>query len=160
VKCVEYLELKVDKWTFKVPKDLFYNENDFWARIEDNIATVGITSYLQNNLSDIIFVSLPQIGAKVEQFGEAGSFESVKAALDVISPVSGSVVEVNNELVNSPDLANSDPYGKGWFLKIGLTDFESDKENLIDAEGYFEVMKKKVEKDHEKLKGTYAANKT
>ena len=157
---MEYLELKVDKWTFKVPKGFFYNENDFWARIDGKIATVGITSYMQNELSDIIFVSLPQIGTKIEQFGEAGSFESVKAALDVISPVSGSVVEVNNGLVNSPDLANSDPYDKGWFLKIELTDFESDKENLIDAEGYFEVMKKKVEKDHEKLKGTHAANKT
>jgi glycine cleavage system H protein len=157
---MEYLELKVDKWTFIVPKGFFYNENDFWARIEGKIATVGITSYLQSKLSDIIFVSLPQIGTVVEQFGEAGSFESVKAALDIISPVSGSVVEVNNELVNSPDLANSEPYGKGWFLKIELTDFESDKENLIDAEGYFEVMKKKVEKEHEQLKGTHAANKT
>jgi glycine cleavage system H protein len=157
---MEYLELKVDKWTFIVPKGFFYNENDFWARIDGNIATVGITSYLQSKLSDIIFVSLPQIGAKIEQFGEAGSFESVKAALDVISPVSGSVVEVNNDLVNSPDLANSDPYGKGWFLKIELSDFESDKENLIDTEGYFEVMKKKVEKEHEQLKGKRAPNKT
>ena len=149
---MEHLQLKVDKYTFTVPKGLFYNENDFWARIEGKIATVGITSYLQNHLSDIIFVSLPQIGIKIEQFGEAASFESVKAALDVISPVSGSVVEVNNELVNSPDLANSDPYGRGWFVKIELTDFESDKENLIDAEGYFEVMKKKVEKEREQLK--------
>ncbi len=157
---MEYLELKVDKWTFTVPKGSFYNENDFWARIDGKMATVGITSYLQSKLSDIIFVSLPQVGTKIEQFGEAGSFESVKAALDVILPVSGSVVEVNNELVNSPDLANSDPYGKGWFLKIELSDFESDKENLIDAEGYFEVMKKKVEKEHEQLKGTHAANKT
>jgi glycine cleavage system H protein len=156
---MEHLQLKVDKYTFTVPKGLFYNENDFWARIDGKIATVGITSYLQNHLSDIIFVSLPQIGTKIEQFGEAGSFESVKAALDVISPVSGSVVEVNNELVNSPDLANSDPYGKGWFVKIELTDFESDKENLVDAEGYFEVMKKKVEKEHEQLKGKRAANK-
>jgi glycine cleavage system H protein len=157
---MECLELKVDKWTFTVPKGLFYNENDFWARIDGKIATVGITSYLQSKLSDIIFVSLPEVGTKIEQFGEAGSFESVKAALDVISPVSGSVMEVNNELVNSPDLANSDPYGKGWFLKIELSDFESDKENLADAEEYFQVMKKKVEKEHEQLKGTRAANKT
>jgi glycine cleavage system H protein len=156
---MEHLQMKVDKYTFTVPKGLFYNENDFWARIDGKIATVGITSYLQNHLSDIIFVSLPQIGTKIEQFGEAGSFESVKAALDVISPVSGSIVEVNDELVNSPDLANSDPYGKGWFVKIELTDFESDRENLIDAEGYFEVMKKKVEKEHEQLKGKRAPNK-
>ena len=157
---MEYLELKVDKWTFTVPKGFFYNENDFWARIDGKIATVGITSYLQSKLSDIIFVSLPQIGTVIEQFGEAGAFESVKAALDVISPVSGSVMEVNDELVNSPDLANSDPYGRGWFLKIELSDFESDKENLIDAEGYFEVMKKKVEKEHEQLKGKHVSNKT
>jgi len=157
---MEHLQLKVDKYTFTVPKGLFYNENDFWARIDGKIATVGITSYLQNHLSDIIFVSLPQVGTKIEQFGEAGSFESVKAALDVISPVSGSIVEANNELVNSPDLANSDPYGKGWFVKIELTDFESDKENLTDAEGYFEVMKKKIKKEHEQLKGPRAVNKT
>jgi glycine cleavage system H protein len=156
---MKYLELKVDKWTFTVPKGYFYNENDFWARIEGQTATVGITSYLQNHLSDIIFVSLPKVDTKIEQFGEAGSFESVKAALDVISPVSGSVVKINDELVNSPDLANSDPYGKGWFVKIALSDFDSDKENLLDAEGYFEVMKKKVDKEHEKLKGTPTANK-
>ena len=157
---MEFLELKVDKWTFTVPKGFFYNENDFWASVDGKIAIVGITSYLQNHLSDIIFVSLPKIGTEIEQFGEAGSFESVKAALDVISPVSGSVVEVNNELVGAPELANSDPYGKGWFIKIKLSDFESDKENLIDAEGYFEVMKKKVDKEHEQLKGKQASNKT
>lgn len=155
----EPYHIKIDKWAFTVPKGLFYIENDFWARIDGKIATVGITSYLQNHLSDIIFVSLPQVGTKIEQFGEAGFFESVKAALDVISPISGSVVEVNNELVNSPDLANSDPYGKGWFVKIELTDFESDKENLTDAEGYFEVMKRKIEKEHEQLKGTRITNK-
>lgn len=155
----EHYQITVDKWTFTVPKGYFYNENDFWARIEGQIATVGITSYLQNHLSDIIFVSLPEVGSKIEQFGEAGSFESVKAALDVISPVSGSVVEINNELVNSPDLANSDPYGKGWFVKIALSDLESDKENLLDAKGYFEVMKKKVDKERAKLKSTSTINK-
>ena len=149
------LELKIDKWTFKVPRELFYIDNDFWARIEGNVGTVGITSYMQSKLSDIIFVRLPEVGAKVEQFGEAGDFESVKAVLDVISPVSGTVVEVNRELENQPDLANSDPYGKGWFYKVELSDVESDKENLSDAEAYFAVMKKNVEKEHEKLKKGY-----
>ena len=149
------LELKIDKWTFKVPRELFYIDNDFWARIEGNVGTVGITSYMQSKLSDIIFVRLPEVGAKVEQFGEAGDFESVKAVLDVISPVSGTVVEVNRELENQPDLANSDPYGKGWFYKVELSDIESDKENLSDAEAYFAVMKKNVEKEHEKLKKGY-----
>ena len=152
---MEPLVLKIDKWTFKVPRELFYIENDFWARIEGNVGTVGITSYMQSKISDIIFVALPEIGAKIEQFGEAGNFESVKAVLDVISPVSGTVKEVNHELQNQPDLANSDPYGKGWFFKVELSDFESDKENLSDAEAYFTVMKKAVEKEHEKLKKGY-----
>ena len=152
---MEPLELKIDKWTFKVPRELFYIDNDFWARIEGNVGTVGITSYMQSKLSDIIFVRLPEIGAKIEQFGEAGDFESVKAVLDVISPVSGTVIEVNHELQNQPDLANSDPYGKGWFYKVELSDFASDKENLSDAEAYFAAMKKNVEKEHEKLKKGY-----
>ena len=149
---MDCLELKVDKWIFKVPKNLLYNENDFWAKIEGNNATVGITDYMQNMVSDIIYVELPAIGNRIEQFDEAGSFESTKTTLEIISPVTGSIQEVNHELEKTPDFANTEPYGKGWFLKVALSNFESDKENLIDADNYFEVMKKKIEKEHEKLK--------
>lgn len=149
---MDSLELKVDKWTFKVPKHLLYNENDFWTKIEGNNATVGITDYMQNMVSDIIYVELPAIGSRIEQFDEAGSFESTKTTLEIISPVTGSIQEVNHELEKTPDLANTEPYGKGWFLKVALSNFESDKENLIDANNYFEVMKKKIKKEHEKLK--------
>ena len=149
---MESLEFKLDKWTFKVPKNLLYNENDCWAKIDGKLATVGITDFLQNLMSDIVFVELPKIGDKIEQFDEAGSLESIKATLDLISPVSGVIEEVNNELSNTPDLANTDPYGKGWFLKVQLTDFESDKENLIGADDYLEVMKKKAEKEQQRLK--------
>lgn len=149
---MESLEFKLDKWTFKVPKILLYNENDCWAKIDGKLATVGITDFLQNLMSDIVFVELPKIGDKIEQFDEAGSLESIKATLDLISPVSGVIEEVNNELSNTPDLANTDPYGKGWFLKVQLTDFESDKENLIGADDYLEVMKKKAEKEQQRLK--------
>jgi glycine cleavage system H protein len=152
VNSMESLEFKLDKWTFKVPKILLYNENDCWAKIDGKLATVGITDFLQNLMSDIVFVELPKIGDKIEQFDEAGSLESIKATLDLISPVSGVIEEVNNELSNTPDLANTDPYGKGWFLKVQLTDFESDKENLIGADDYLEVMKKKAEKEQQRLK--------
>ncbi len=149
---MNHLEFRLDKWIFRVPKDRLYNENDCWAKIDDNTATVGITDFLQNIMSDVIFVQLPKIGDKIEQFDEAGSLESIKATLDVISPVSGLVQEANSELVNAPDLANTDPYGKGWFLKIQLSDFKSDRENLIDAADYLEVMKKKAEREQDKLK--------
>jgi len=151
---MDHLEYKLDKWTFTVPKDLLYNENDCWARIEENTATVGITDFLQNVVSDIVYVELPDIGSHVEQFDEAGSLESTKANLDIISPVSGTILAVNNELKDTPDLANTDPYGKGWFIKIQLSNAAGDKTNLIDASAYLEVMKKKAEKEHSKLKKT------
>lgn len=146
-------EIKVDKWTFKVPKDRFYNENDCWAKLYGNIATVGITDFLQTMASDIIYVELPKLGTEVEQFGEAGSFEAIKTMLDLISPVSGVVKEVNEKLLESPELVNQDPYGEGWFVKIEVKDFESDRDALLDAIKYFEVLKKKVEAERLKLKG-------
>ena len=145
-------EIKVDKWTFKVPRDRFYNENDCWAKLDGNMATVGITDFLQNMTSDIIYVELPEIGTEVEQFGEAGTFEAIKTMLDLISPVAGIVREVNEKLREKPELMNQDPYGEGWFIKIEVKDFEADKENLLGADAYFEVMKRKIETEHLKLK--------
>ncbi len=149
---MDHLEFKFDKWAFKVPKNLLYNENDCWTQIDDKTATVGITDFLQRVVSDVIYVELPNIGDKIEQFDETGSLESIKASLDVISPVSGTIQEVNNELKEVPDLVNTDPYGKGWFVKIQLSSFESDRENLIDASAYLEVLKRKAEKEYSRLK--------
>jgi glycine cleavage system H protein len=144
-------ELKVDKWTFKVYKDRFYNENDCWTKIEGCIATVGITDFLQNAVSDIIFVECAKVGTKVSQFDEVASFESVKALLDVISPVSGTITETNSMIESQPELANKDPYFKAWFVKIKSENFDADKENLLGPEGYFEVLKRKVEEEKRKL---------
>lgn len=146
-------ELKVDKWTFRVPRDRFYNENDCWVKLEGSRATVGITDFLQNMASDIIYVELPELGTVVEQFDEAGSFEAVKIMLDLISPVTGVVKEVNEELLEKPELANQDPYEGGWFVKMEAADFDVDRENLLDAAGYFEVLKRKVEAERRKGKG-------
>ena len=146
-------EIKVDKWTFRVPRDRFYNENDCWAKLDRSMATVGITDFLQNMASDIIYVELPEVGIVVEQFDEAASFEAIKTMLDLISPVSGAVKEVNEELREKPELVNQDPYEKGWFIKIEVANFEADRENLLDASAYFEVLKRKVEAERLKLKG-------
>lgn len=148
----DFFEIKADKWTFRVPKNRFYNENDCWAKVDENIATVGITDFLQNMVGDVIYVQLPTIGATLEQFDEISSFESVKTVLDLLSPVSGVVREVNEELRQRPELVNQDPYGKGWFVKIEVKDFEVDKENLLNPEAYFEVMKRKIETERLKLK--------
>ena len=145
-------KIKVDKWTFRVPKDRFYNENDCWAKLDGNMATVGITDFLQNMASDIIFIELPEVGTVIEQFDEAGSFEAIKIMLDLISPVSGVVKEVNEELQEKPELVNQDPYERGWFVKIDVEDFKVDRENLIGPDAYFEVLKHKIEAERLKLK--------
>jgi glycine cleavage system H protein len=147
----EPYEIKVDKWAFRVPRDLSFNENDCWARIEEGNAKVGITDFLQNMISDIIFVEFKEVGSKIEQFDEVAAFESVKSVLDLISPVGGIVDSVNEKLRESPELANKDPYGEGWFVSVKLENLDADKENLLDAEGYFEVLKKKVEIERKKL---------
>jgi glycine cleavage system H protein len=147
----EPYQIKVDKWTFRVPKELFYNENDCWARIKGDTAKVGITDFLQNMISDIIFVKFNELGSKVEQFDEIASFESTKSVLDLLSPVSGTIQEVNEKLSQSPELANKDPYGEGWFAIIKLGNFENDRQNLLSAQDYFEVLKRKVETERIKL---------
>jgi len=146
------LEIRVDKWTFRVPKDCYYNENDCWAKLDGNVATVGITDFLQNMASDIIYVDLPEPGTVVKQFDEVGSFESVKAMLDLISPVSGVVKEINEELKQTPELVNQDPYGEGWLVRIDVKDIRNDMENLLSPDDYFEVLKRKIETERLKLK--------
>jgi glycine cleavage system H protein len=144
-------QIKVDKWTFRVPKNLVYNENDCWAKIEGDTAKVGITDFLQSMASDIIFVEFKDIGSKVEQFDEVASFESVKTVLDLISPIGGTIERVNEKLSERPDLVNQDPYGEGWFAIMKLKNFENDRENLLNADEYFEVLKRKVEAERKKL---------
>ena len=148
----DFFEIKADKWTFRVPKNRFYNENDCWAKVDENIATIGITDFLQNMVGDVIYVNLPTLGTSVEQFDEVSSFESVKTVLDLLSPASGVVKELNEELRQRPELVNQDPYGKGWFVKIEVKNFEADRENLLDPEAYFDVMKRKIETEKLKLK--------
>jgi glycine cleavage system H protein len=145
LKKEDYYQLKILKWTFRVPKDLLYNENDCWTKIEGPKARVGITDFLQSMATDIIFVEFKDVGTEIEQLDEVASFESTKAILDLISPVSGVIVEVNEKLSERPELVNQDPYGEGWFAVLKLKNFESDRENLLDAQ------KRKVESEKEKL---------
>lgn len=130
---IEYFETTVDKFHFKVPKSGYYfNENDCWVKPNGEKALMGISDFLQNKASDIIFVELPEIGLEFEQFGDVGSFESIKTILQLITPASGKVTAVNKELEASPHLLNQDPYGGGWFVEVELKNFEEDKELLMD----------------------------
>ncbi|MEW9797268.1 glycine cleavage system protein GcvH [Alteromonas sp. CYL-A6] len=119
-----------------IPNDLRYAATHEWVRPEgDGVFTVGISEHAQDLLGDMVFVELPDVGDKVSTGDDVAVAESVKAASDVYAPISGEIVEVNEDLEESPELVNSDPYGDGWMFKIKADD-ASEAENLLDAEGY------------------------
>lgn len=120
------------------PNDLKYSEEHEWVRISaesSDHAEIGITNYAQDSLGDVVFVEMPEIGAKVTQFDKFGEIESVKAVSDLFSPVSGTITHINNALIDSPELINNDPYGDGWVMKVKLDD-PSELDKLMDAETY------------------------
>jgi len=148
-KDIQYEIYKKDKFTFRVPKKGFYfNENDCWVYVNGNIARIGVTDYVQQSLSDIMFFTPPSVGSEIEQFGEAGNVESGKAVFEVVCPVSGRITAINEKLLQAPELINENPYEKGWIAEIELSDFESDKDFLYDFSKYFEVLKRKVDEFH------------
>src|SRR4030095_11268894 len=117
------------------PEDLKYSREHEWALVEGKVATIGITDFAQDKLGDIVFVELPAVGDKVTKDEAMGVVESVKAVSDVYSPVSGTVIEINDDLPDSPDMINEDPYGDGWIVKIQMSD-PTDLEDLMDSEAY------------------------
>ena len=119
----------------ELKENLKYTKEHEWVRVEDDIATVGITDYAQGELGDIVFVELPQVGSKVEQMKPFGVIEAVKAVSDIYSPLSGEVTEVNTRLENEAGIINQDPYDRGWFVKIKMSD-PKELENLLSLEGY------------------------
>ncbi len=119
-----------------IPADLKYTQNDEWIRLDGNIGTVGITDYAQDQLSDIVFVEiLVTEGDEVKQGDSCATVESVKAAADVYMPVSGKIVAINEELPDTPELINGDPYGIAWMVKVELSD-PSEVEALLSANAY------------------------
>ncbi len=116
-----------------IPTDLKYTKSDEWIR--PATGEVGLTDYAQGHLSDIVYVELPEVGASVAQGASFGSIESVKAASDLNSPAGGTVAAVNDDLTSAPEAVNSDPYGKGWIIKVDVAD-AGELSGLMDAAAY------------------------
>jgi glycine cleavage system H protein len=121
-----------------LPDDRRYSREHEWVRVEGSVAVIGITSFAADELGDIVYVELPELGARMAQFASFGVVESVKAVSDLFAPVSGDVTEVNDDLRASPELLNSDPFGAGWIAKVTLAD-AAEMEQLLDAAGYAEL---------------------
>lgn len=135
------------KFKFKVPINegtLYYSWNDTWVYLDGDIAWMGITDFLQQNLSDILMVELPELGKKFSQMEAIGTIESSKTVNEMITPFSGEIIKINKKLLENPEFINSDPYTKGWIVAMKLTDYENEKENVMSGDEYFKEMEQKV----------------
>jgi glycine cleavage system H protein len=126
--------------SYEFPSGLMYTTTHEWVRIENSFATVGLTDYAQHQLGDVVFVELPDIGMVLEKESNAGEIESVKAVGDLIMPLSGEVMEINDQLDGSPELVNSSPYDGGWMMKIKIS-HPNEIDELISVEKYKELVK-------------------
>ena len=118
-----------------VPEGLQYSKEHEWVKVEGDEAVIGITDHAQDQLGDIVYIELPDVGQSVEQFKTFGVVESVKAASDLYAPVSGEVIAINEALSKSPEKINEEPYGAGWMIRVRLKD-PNELNNLLDAAAY------------------------
>jgi glycine cleavage system H protein len=122
-----------------VPENLKYTKDHEWAKIEGDVAIIGITDYAQGELGDVVFVELPEVGTTLNAGDTFGTIEAVKAVADLYAPLSGEVVEINPELESTPEKVNQDPYGEGWMIKVKLSN-PAEADDLMDAEKYKELI--------------------
>ena len=127
-----------------IPTELRYTKEHEWVRAEGDIGTIGITDYAQDQLGDIVYLDLPAVGASLTQSEKLGEIESVKAVSDLYAPVSGEVLEVNQETIDQPEAVNQEPYGKGWLIKLRLSD-ASELDGMLTNDAYDELIVREME---------------
>lgn len=142
-----YLEATVDKFVFRVRRGYLYDEQGLWLALENGLARVGVTDYLQQRSGDVAFVNMPEPHTEVERGQELGSIETIKADIRLNSPVSGVTRQRNEKLDLTPELVNEDPYGQGWLVLIETVDFETEREELLAGEEYLLLMKSQAEEE-------------
>jgi glycine cleavage system H protein len=128
----------------EAPPGLRYSKEHEWVAAEETVATIGITDHAQEQLGEIVYIELPSIGEKVSKDDPFGVVESVKAVSDIYAPVSGTVLEVNEDLAESPEVVNEDPYGDGWLIKVRVSD-PADLDDLMDNEEYEQMIAREKE---------------
>jgi len=146
----DYLETTVDKFIFRVATDRLYSPEGAWALADGDRIRIGTTDFLQQRSGDVAFVEVKPEGTAVAAGDEVAMIETIKANVEVPSPVGGNVVEVNPAMELSPEAINQDPYGEGWLAVIEASDWPADRERLLDPQAYFEVMRAQAEEEAQK----------
>ena len=122
-----------------IPSELKYTKDHEWVKIDGNIATIGITEFAQSELGDIVYVEIETIGETIEQHEVFGSVEAVKTVSDLFMPLSGEIIELNETLESNPEIVNNDPYGKGWMIKVVISN-SAQIDSLLDSKSYQELV--------------------
>jgi glycine cleavage system H protein len=143
----EFLDILVDKFTFKVATDRFYNHEGVWAILEGVRVRIGLSDFLLQRSGDVAFAEVKPLGTAVTFGNEIAVIETIKVNISLTSPVSGKVIEVNPAMVTAPEAINLDPYGAGWLAVIEPTDWETDRVCLLDPHAYFSQMKVEAERE-------------
>jgi glycine cleavage system H protein len=146
----EMLELTVDKFTFRVPKDLYFNDAGVWVRLEGNRTRLGLSDFAQQRSGDMAFAEVKPVETLLKPGDEFASVETIKVNVILPSPVTGAIAEINRALEDTPELINQDPYGKGWLVVVQLTNWESDKAKLLNADAYYALIKRQAEEEVKK----------
>jgi len=146
----DFLEITVDKFTFKVATDRSYTAEGVWAQTDGNRVRVGLSDFLQQRNGDVAFADVTPEGSALNKGDEIASIETIKVNLSLASPVSGKIVEVNPEMATAPEAINQDPYGAGWLAVIEAADWEADRASLLDPPAYFAQIKVEAEQEVKK----------
>ncbi|MFB0559767.1 MAG: glycine cleavage system protein GcvH [Candidatus Lokiarchaeia archaeon] len=145
----EVIKIAAGKFFVKIPVGLFYSEHDTWVKRGSEVV-IGITDFFQLTLGDVLFITLPEEGSEIVTVEEIGEIESIKAVLEICSPVNGKVLKVNPKLEENPEFLNNDPYGEGWLLRVEPSDLEADLSKLMNAEQYAKLVENKVKEEQER----------
>jgi len=143
----DFMEVTHDKFIFRVKSSYLYHPDECWVKRDGDLVMVGVTDFFQKTVGDVIFIELPETGTELTKGDEAGMIETIKVNVTLISPVSGTIKEVNSGLGDNPQWVNTEPYGEGWLFKMAPSDWEADKKELMEARVYFSRMEEKIKKE-------------
>ena len=147
----DFLETTVDKFTFKVAVDRFYNEEGVWAKEENGRVRIGLSDFVQQRSGDVAFAEVKPVGTVLAAGEEVAVIETIKVNITYTSPVNGKVVDVNPAMNDAPEAINQDPYGAGWLTVIEVADWDSERAKLLDPQTYFNIMKGQAEEETKSL---------
>ena len=144
------LELTVDKFKFRVSKEVYYSDAGVWVKREGSLARLGLSDFAQQRSGDMAFVEAKPTNTTLKAGDEFAAIETIKVTIGLPSPVAGKIVQVNGDLEGTPEWVNQDPYGKGWLVVVELSDWENDRARLMDAQAYYALIKEQAEEEMKK----------